>query len=66
MGIWPVVCGFLTLCRKDFTTQVQVILRVRLLELGVVKQRSNLGWKKQQESLGGALLWPTRNVTGKK
>ena len=35
----PVACGFLTLCRKDFTTLIQVILRVCLLKLGRVKQR---------------------------
>ena len=44
---------FLTLCRKDFTTRVQVIMRVCLLKLGTVKQgmseyrrcnRRNLGW----------------------
>ena len=31
----------LTSCRKDFTTQVQVILRIRLLKLGTVKQRKD-------------------------
>ena len=34
-----VVCGSLTLRREDFTTQLQVILRVCLLKLGTVKQR---------------------------
>ena len=33
-----VVCGFLLSCRKDFTTRVQVAIRVRLLELGTVRQ----------------------------
>ena len=33
-----VVCGFWTSCRKDFTTQGQVILRVCLLKLGSAKQ----------------------------
>ena len=30
----PAVCGFLTSCRKDFTTQAQVILSMHLLKLG--------------------------------
>ena len=34
-----VVGGFLTRCRKDFTTQVQMTLRVYLLKLGTVKPR---------------------------
>ena len=29
-----VVCGFLTWCRKDFTTRVQVTVRIHLLKLG--------------------------------
>ena len=33
-----VLCGFLTSCRKDFTTPVQVSMRVRVLKLGTVKQ----------------------------
>ena len=33
-----VVCGFLTSCRKDFTTQVQVNVRMHLLKLGMAKQ----------------------------
>ena len=37
--LWPaVVCKFFTLCRKDFTTGVQVTMKVRLLKLGAVKQ----------------------------
>ena len=35
----PVVCGFLTSCRKDFTVRVQVIFRGHLLKLGTVKRR---------------------------
>ena len=46
METWPewvrlgpaVVCGFLTLCRKDSTTWVQVATRVHLLKLETVKQ----------------------------
>ena len=38
----PIVCGFLTSCRKDFIIQVQVILRVHLLKLGLVTQRKDL------------------------
>lgn len=34
----PVVCGFLSWYRKDFTIGVQVIMRVNLLKLGIVKQ----------------------------
>ena len=37
------MCGFLTSCRKDFVIQVQVILRVSLLNLRTVKQRKVLG-----------------------
>lgn len=45
-GAWPWVglprpghvCWFLTSCRKDFTTRVQVFMWVRLLNLGTVKQ----------------------------
>ena len=33
-----VVCGLLTSCRRDFTTPVQVTVRVCLLKLGTVKQ----------------------------
>ena len=33
-----VACGFLTSCRKDFTTRVQVTMRLNLLKLGTVKQ----------------------------
>ena len=33
-----VVCAFLTSCRKDFTTRVQVTIRIHLLKLGTVKQ----------------------------
>ena len=33
-----VVCGFLTSCRKDFTTGVQVAMKMHLLKLGTVKQ----------------------------
>ena len=29
---WLVAYGFLTSCRKEFTTQAQVIMRVRLLK----------------------------------
>lgn len=39
----PVVLGFLTSGRRDFTTRVQVISRVCLLRLGTVKQREDLG-----------------------
>ena len=35
----PVVaCGFLILCKKDFTTRVQVTVRIHLLKLETVKQ----------------------------
>ena len=33
-----IVRGFLTSCRKDFTTRVQVTIRIHLLKLGTVKQ----------------------------
>ena len=33
-----VVCGLLTLGRKDFTTRVQVTMKTHLLKLGMVKQ----------------------------
>ena len=36
---WLTVCGFSASCRKDFTIQVHVILRVGLVELGTVKQK---------------------------
>ena len=64
---WPVESGFLTSCRKDFTKLVQVILRVRSLKLGTVKQRKGLRKKNQCESLGGAALahWGSEvTVTG--
>ena len=60
----PIVCGFLTSCRKDFTARVQVILRVRLLRLGTVKQRKDLGWQKEQERAWAGLLWLPRKVVG--
>ena len=37
-----VVGGFLTSCRKDFTTEVQVIFRVCFSKLGTVKSRKGL------------------------
>ena len=33
-----VVCGFLISCRKLFTTEVQVTMRIHLLKLGTGKQ----------------------------
>lgn len=56
---WPVVCGFLTSCRKDSITPV------RLLKLGTVQHREGLGQKKRQESPGGPLLRLPR-IIGKK
>lgn len=44
------MCVFLTLCRKDFKTLVQVILGVHILKLGSVKQRTGLRWKRQDRS----------------
>ena len=41
-SIWPVVCGFLNLCRKNFTLLVQVIFRVCILNLGTVTQEKDL------------------------
>ena len=51
-----VMCGFLTSCRKDFTTQVQVILRIHLLKLGTVEKRKWLKIEATGESLSGAAL----------
>ena len=58
----PVECGFLILCRKDFTTRVQVILRVCLLRLGTVT-KERLGVEVVTgESAGEALLRLPRNA----
>ena len=59
----PVLCGFFTLYKKDFTTRVQVILRLRLLRLGTVKTMG--GFRVEEvtgESLGGALLGSLENL----
>ena len=59
--------GFLTSCRKEFTTQAQVILMVHLLKLGdrETKEGIRMG-EATGESLGDALLLLPRNVTVKK
>lgn len=61
-----VVCGSLTVCRKDFVTRVQVGLRVCLLVLGSVKQRENLGQKKQQGEPRWCSALASGNVTRKR
>ena len=38
-----VVCGLLTSVRKKFTTRVQEVVRVRLIRLGTVTQKKDLG-----------------------
>ena len=37
------VCEFLTFCRKDFTTPVQVTVRIHLLRLGAGKKEEATG-----------------------
>ena len=43
-----VMCGFLTLCGKDFTTRVQVILRLCLLRLGMVAWAGVAQWTERE------------------
>lgn len=64
---WPVACGFVISCRKDFTTRVQVILRVCFTKAGDRETKEGL-WVEEatRASLGGALLWLHRSVIGKR
>lgn len=63
---WPVACGFIISCRKNFTTRVQVILRVCFIKAGECETKEG-PWEEEatRESLGDALLWLHRSVIGK-
>ena len=58
------VCGFLTLCKEDLTSPGD-------FENMLIKaEDGETNWLRIEEAtrecLGGALLWPSRNVKGKK
>lgn len=49
-----VVCGFLILCRKDFTTRAHVIMSITFIKAGDSERRKDLTEDAIGESLGGA------------
>ena len=59
-----VVCVFLTLCRKNFTTQRPSDYEDTCIKAGDGKTRKGLAQKKQQESLDWAALlhWEIREM----
>lgn len=61
---WPVVCGFLILCRKDFTSPGD--FESPLIKAG--ESETKEGFRVEDivgKSLGGTLLWLPRKVIGK-
>ena len=62
---WPVVCGFLTSCGKDFMSPGD--FEGMFIKAGDSKKKEGLKLKEATiESRGGPLLWHPRNIIGKK